>query len=1468
MKSLWNDLMRPLLEEIKAKNIVEAGIDLGINTINILEYCIDNNAHLTAMDPLPKFDIDEYKSKYGDRFEIYTELISDKLIRLKDYDAIFINGYRNHDTTYNELKIIEKSFKTKKFPIILLIVPPNNELVTTIEQNSLLGNQLEINNRVVNDQMSINGILKAVDDFIDESNLELSFEYINTINGLGILYVNNKNIDNMVKKLIGNLDLMSILENERIELNIRGNDLTIENKDLNSLFDDYNTTRNRIKSNLNKIDNISDEAETKLDYANMRLDLVEDELQDTLNKLTFSDKNHIQLESYNEMVKELSKNMDYIDRNVTEMNFRNNYGRSIKQRLASRFTVLYILLKGKTNIKRSIINIKGYQSIKNNHLFDMGYYLKHNPDVKANGIDPFIHYLYHGFEQNRNPSEDFDGDYYLQSNNDVLELKINPLIHYSIYGIKEGRKTQLQGDYEQKNSRILDITRKKLEEEYGVSIIMPTYNRINIIGRAIDSVLKQTYDNYELIIIDDGSNDDTETLITKKYGEYIENGKIKYLKQENHGVNIARNRGLASAQHNIIAYLDSDNYWLDTYLEEMVYALVDNRCNTAYAAMDVDDKHRNRKFIRETKYNRNELLNDNFIDLNIFVHKKFLYDQLGGFNESLTRLVDWDLILRYTRLNEPYFVDRVLAKYFLSDNLENISNTVDLGENKSKVYKIHNDERIENGIETLKIGYVLYDFPAFSQTFVMNELKWLVENGYDVKVFYKIKPDLEAELDFDIEAIKIKNKNDLAKKINEYNINIMHTHFTYPACTLWTYPAAQKTGTPFTLFTHAVDIFQNKNDKRNKIGEIGRSKYCKKIFVLGTFHHDYLVERGVPNEKLISLRQATKYEIFEDITIESPRFKRKFKSIITVARFIEKKGIDTLIESAKILQEEDIVFKLYGYGPLEKDLRDQVKKLKLDNVVFEGILNGHQAVKDAYENGDIFVLPCRRASDGDMDGLPTVIFEAMAYGIPVITTNVSSIPEFVLNDYYGFIVSPDDPSALAETILKVKNLETNELFTVLNRAQNRVKEISSIEETTTTMLDFWKSYKIDIFMVTYQREEYKDLKTIKEILDRIFKYTTINFDLTIVDNNSDEEFKEFIKDYTVSHPNIRLVLLDKNLLCGPASNIALQKMNHEFAIYICSNEGLILKQGWEYKAIKFMREHENVAMAGTLAYSPAFYNGKTYKSQKFFENFRNKDYINGKDDVKFKHVQGGIYILRREAYNQCGGFNPLIPQNYMDIEYSYYLKSNNWELAEIPGWISVTKKTLPNINTYLDENTTAAHPLELNELEQIENRNYPVCNICNGKLIDNICSACGSDSSERAIFRIVGKTDRPYRSLTCTLLMKNNTIHKPFKKMFNIKNKKYSTKNLDNDKKDSINKLDNTDVLITNMEFYEENLQNLHEIVQCVNSEGLLILELNNNAVLNNKIKKLLIDDKFIFESIEFVSANLTDREILVAEKS
>ena len=393
-------------------------------------------------------------------------------------------------------------------------------------------------------------------------------------------------------------------------------------------------------------------------------------------KSNINDTDGNSIEDKKRIVEDLYSNVNNLEADFYELEYLDNKNRSFIQRLNSKFPWLTILIKNQTDIKGFIRDIKGYRSIKKNNLFDIGYYLKNNQDVKATGKDPLIHYLYHGFKEDRNPNPYFDSNKYLKTYNDVKNLNINPLIHYSLYGKGEGRKTK----------------------NYNVSVIMPTYNRKNVIENAINSVLNQTYNDYELIIVDDGSIDGTEDLIKQKYGSYLKYGKIKYFYQENGGVSNARNKGLKEAEGNIIAYLDSDNCWYDTYLSKIVYSLSNPYINTVYTAIEVNNIYENNFYVRATSYDRTLLLKGNFIDLNIFAHKKYIYNKLGGFDESLSRLVDWDLILRYTRFNPPYFINEILAKYFIDSELNNISLNSTLEENRLKVQKLHSNELLELGL--------------------------------------------------------------------------------------------------------------------------------------------------------------------------------------------------------------------------------------------------------------------------------------------------------------------------------------------------------------------------------------------------------------------------------------------------------------------------------------------------------------------------------------------------------------------------------------------------------------------------------------------------------------------------------------------------------------------------------------------------------------------------------------------------
>ena len=174
---------------------------------------------------------------------------------------------------------------------------------------------------------------------------------------------------------------------------------------------------------------------------------------------------------------------------------------------------------------------------------------------------------------------------------------------------------------------------------------------------------------------------------------------IKYNRKSHRGVSSARNSGLRQAGSNLIAYLDSDNAWDKHYLLLMAARFVSHpEINTAYCALRVNDQENQADFILAKSYTRMRLMQANFIDLNIFMHRRSLFNQLGGFDERLTRLVDWELIIRYTRDNPPCFFPAVLAHYYISKELGNITLTESHDANWAIVMERHAEEAITFGI--------------------------------------------------------------------------------------------------------------------------------------------------------------------------------------------------------------------------------------------------------------------------------------------------------------------------------------------------------------------------------------------------------------------------------------------------------------------------------------------------------------------------------------------------------------------------------------------------------------------------------------------------------------------------------------------------------------------------------------------------------------------------------------------------
>lgn len=591
MNRFWHSVIRPIIEKLKVNYIVEIGSGTGVNTRNILEYCKDFNAHLTTIDYNPNFDVNEFKSEYGNEFEIYMELSFNRLPLLKNYEAILIDGDHNWYTVYKELKIIEKSFKNKKFPIIFLhdvgwpyarrdlYYNPENIPKTYRQPYKKLGLDPEtlhlkgkggLNpflNNSINSNNPRNGVLTAVEDFIDESNLEFSFYRIEAFNGLGILYPKNYKIDNIVKKVIKDSDLMNILEKERLKLIIAFSESKNENKLLEKEYL---------------------ESKRKTELLEKRLNQTEFGLK-SLNEL-MSEKDLViqELMGNEKVIEELNTQIDDLTIRIYEMEYLNNKDRSLTQRLISKFPGLYIILSRKNKgIKIALTNLKGYRAIKKNNLFDIGYYLKNSDDVRLSGVDPIIHYLYHGYKEGRNPSSKFDGNYYLNHCSDVENSDLNPLVHYCLYGMKEGRKPNeiykgFNKDLLKESNLIFHpltchpinsiLTAFNFKKK--ISVIIPIYNAYEDFKKCINSILINTEIPYEIILIDDCSLD-------KRIGTLLDNLEnlphIKVIRnKENKGFIKNINTGIQNSDGDVVL-LNSDTVVTPRWLQKLTVAAYSDR---------------------------------------------------------------------------------------------------------------------------------------------------------------------------------------------------------------------------------------------------------------------------------------------------------------------------------------------------------------------------------------------------------------------------------------------------------------------------------------------------------------------------------------------------------------------------------------------------------------------------------------------------------------------------------------------------------------------------------------------------------------------------------------------------------------------------------------------------------------------------------------------------------------------------
>ncbi|HEY7333145.1 MAG TPA: glycosyltransferase [Candidatus Limnocylindria bacterium] len=240
----------------------------------------------------------------------------------------------------------------------------------------------------------------------------------------------------------------------------------------------------------------------------------------------------------------------------------------------------------------------------------------------------------------------------------------------------------------------------------------------------------------------------------------------------------------------------------------------------------------------------------------------------------------------------------------------------------------------------------------------------------------------------------------------------VHAHFVDRAATV-ALVASRLLGTTYSVTAHAREIYVNPALLRERIGEAAFAVTCTEYN--RTYLRREIGERAA--SRLIRLYHGMDLGAARDAEAD-PGAERDPRLVLSVAQLWERKGLRFLIEACGLLRDRGTVFRceIIGEGPQRQELQALVDRLGLaDRVVLNGALPFPEVVA-RYRRASVFVLPCIVTEEGDRDGIPNVILEAMASGLPVVSTPVSGIPEVVRDLDTGLSVPERDPAGIADAV--------------------------------------------------------------------------------------------------------------------------------------------------------------------------------------------------------------------------------------------------------------------------------------------------------------------------------------------------------------------------------------------------------------------------------------------------------------------
>ncbi len=403
----------------------------------------------------------------------------------------------------------------------------------------------------------------------------------------------------------------------------------------------------------------------------------------------------------------------------------------------------------------------------------------------------------------------------------------------------------------------------------------------------------------------------------------------------------------------------------------------------------------------------------------------------------------------------------------------------------------------------MKIGYIMSRFPKFTETFIIREMLEVRRQGVPISIYPLIRqndevthrevqelmPDvrftpflslrvvmtnvryllrhpirylsvlwmllmgMSGSLGMALKTLVLFPKSvRIGHRMKRDGITHVHAHFaTFPVSAALV--IKRLTGISFSFTAHGSDIHVPEHrhglDRKIAISEFA--------VMVSQYNRRFVEDQceGVPADKLVVLRCGIRPEEYECDGMPSSSPDRPF-TVVCVASFNPVKGHQYLIEACNQLQGRgrEFVCQLVGDGPLRDRIERQIEESGLgERMILRGMLSQDE-VKATLRKSDVFVLPSVLTSRGDREGLPVALMEAMATGLPVVTSDISGIPELVDDESTGLLVPCRDPESIAGALARLED-DAQLRRRLGENAREKVREECNLKDNVSRLIDLW-----------------------------------------------------------------------------------------------------------------------------------------------------------------------------------------------------------------------------------------------------------------------------------------------------------------------------------------------------------------------------------------------------------------------------